>query len=516
MRLGSLRAKRTTTARPGRGRFVVFAVTAACGVLATVLAAHLQVQADEQARRGAFGRDAEAAQQRLGAMTDDLVAEFQAGLDYIGATHPQPPGQYADYFRRQLEFENEYDPGIFFVEKVARADIEALERRERAFGVDGFQVISMAEGPPTEEAFIITRSGQEVTGQYPLNGFDVTPGAGFLFIDELPEDGPALRVNASQAILAFSTMSQTQSNLALDAGAIPGIVVFLGGEVRDSDGVLVGWAFRFLGATELTARVGDRDNPAGLNLRFTVEETKEPLLVIGDQDAEIVPVDGLYELRSFETATQYWTLEVWAADDYWPVAGMLDRARTWLVGLGLSLVAATLAAAWWTYRHRLKDKDFELEHARTLATTDGLTGLLNRQGFIDTARARPVGAAATLLFIDLDGFKAINDRRGHDAGDRLLVEVAGQLRGVCRTGDLIARLGGDEFVILTDSVAADPRELASRIVDRVSAVDTAVGCSVGVAASALGAETDVKVLIRLADQRMYTAKRQGGNRFTLV
>lgn len=516
MRLGLPSASIIDLPRPRRGRFVVFALTLAAGILVTTLTADFQHRANEQTRHGAFGRDAEATQQLLAAMADDLVAEFQAGLDYIGATHPQPPSQYADYFSRQLDFANEYDPGIFFVEKVARTDIADLERREQAFGVTEFRVVSLAVGPPTEEAFIITRSGQDIAGQYPLNGFDVTPGADLLLIDELPSDGPALRASESEAILAVSTLSPSQSEKARNEGAIPRIVVFLGGEVRDSGDELIGWAFRFLGAQEFAVRVSERDLPDGLNVRLTVDETSDPLLAIGDQDTQPDVGDGLYEQRSFETATRLWTLEVWAADDYRPIAGMFDRTRTWVVGLGLSVLTAALAAAWWTYRHRLKDKDFELEHARTLATTDGLTGLLNRQGFIDTARARPPGAATTLFFVDLDGFKTINDDHGHDAGDRLLVEVAVQLRQACRAGDLIARLGGDEFVILTDSGAVNPDELAARIVNRVSAVDDAIGCSVGVATSALGEDTDVKVLMRLADQRMYAAKRGGGNRFVLA
>lgn len=103
----------------------------------------------------------------------------------------------------------------------------------------------------------------------------------------------------------------------------------------------------------------------------------------------------------------------------------------------------------------------ELAHARTQfrdlleqATTDELTGLLNRRGFLRAAeeelgREQTAQYPLTLIYIDVDGLKALNDAAGHEAGDALLAETAELLRAAFRSTDILARLGGDEFVVLT-------------------------------------------------------------------
>ncbi|TVR91739.1 MAG: diguanylate cyclase [Trueperaceae bacterium] len=154
-------------------------------------------------------------------------------------------------------------------------------------------------------------------------------------------------------------------------------------------------------------------------------------------------------------------------------------------------------------------------HLMERSNRDPLTDALNRRGFEDAlgqALERRGGSAVGLIYIDLDGFKAINDTLGHAAGDAVLVEVAGRLQSVVRAGDSVARLGGDEFaMVLVDTTPAGLAAVAERAtmvvarpIDTVSGPAT-VASSFGVAA-APGDGTTVDALVRAADERMYRRK----------
>jgi diguanylate cyclase (GGDEF)-like protein len=151
------------------------------------------------------------------------------------------------------------------------------------------------------------------------------------------------------------------------------------------------------------------------------------------------------------------------------------------------------------------------------ATLDGLTGLPNRATFNAALIAALDGDSAghpTVLFVDLDDFKDVNDEFGHGAGDQLLREVAARLGRATRPVDLCARLGGDEFAVLLDaSGSAIAADIAQRIVTSVAApvqlggCEARVGASVGIATAT--SETDVEALIHRADVAMYAAKANG-------
>jgi len=159
--------------------------------------------------------------------------------------------------------------------------------------------------------------------------------------------------------------------------------------------------------------------------------------------------------------------------------------------------------------------------AELRAATDALTGLSNRAAFSRTldqavAHADRHAAGFALAFIDLDGFKAINDTYGHAAGDEVLVAVASRARGVARSSDHICRLGGDEFVILFDSVVAE--EHAKRAAARYAAaieepillstgMEVRVGVSLGLALCPADGKT-ASELVQVADQRMYASKAE--------
>lgn len=152
------------------------------------------------------------------------------------------------------------------------------------------------------------------------------------------------------------------------------------------------------------------------------------------------------------------------------------------------------------------------------AERDSLTGCLNRAALLSALQDildEPVGEGTAVMFIDLDGFKPINDRLGHAAGDDLLVGVARRLRSAVRAADVLGRFGGDEFVVVCPGVRSPEQALdAARSLSRRSfgaTVDgeTIVAASVGVAWTGLPG-ADAAALVGAADRAMYEAKRSGG------
>jgi diguanylate cyclase (GGDEF)-like protein len=193
---------------------------------------------------------------------------------------------------------------------------------------------------------------------------------------------------------------------------------------------------------------------------------------------------------------------------------------------------ADLLTPWWAMRsHRAFDRNEVVgllqqlalldEGARQLfylATHDRLTGLANRWLLEERlrhaiARARRTGVAGALLFIDLDDFKSINDRHGHDTGDRMLVLAAQRLAQAVRASDTVARWGGDEFAVILEGVGqrdvahAKGRRLLECLAEPTEAEDvpSALKASVGVALFPEDGE-DAATLMAQADHRMYRAK----------
>lgn len=164
------------------------------------------------------------------------------------------------------------------------------------------------------------------------------------------------------------------------------------------------------------------------------------------------------------------------------------------------------------------------EKLRRLATIDTLTGCLNRRSFQDRGkdeleRSRRQGSALSILMLDLDHFKAINDSRGHGAGDRMLRRFAEVCREVLRSPDSFGRLGGEEFgILLPDTDPRGAQTVAERIRARISELDVEyeedrISCTVSIGiAPVVHGDATISEAIRRADAALYEAKAAGRNR----
>ena len=211
--------------------------------------------------------------------------------------------------------------------------------------------------------------------------------------------------------------------------------------------------------------------------------------------------------------------------------GVRKRQNRLLEIVLAALIAAgvlTMAALFWAMSRLWKQRQQAEARAVHLAHHDTLTGLPNRRLLEDRmavsiARAKRYKEMLGVLCLDLDGFKAVNDNYGHDAGDELLQLVAGRLQSVLRAEDTVARLGGDEFVVAFAHIAdvEYAKLVADKIIQQVSMPYTVKGhevvisTSIGIALYPINGATQESLLSQ-ADKALYDAKRAGKRRYALA
>ncbi|MGH6684775.1 MAG: diguanylate cyclase [Pseudolabrys sp.] len=194
-------------------------------------------------------------------------------------------------------------------------------------------------------------------------------------------------------------------------------------------------------------------------------------------------------------------------------------AAAWLTVFTLETILYAVGAAFIVL---LLVKDNDVDIYRNAASIDHLTGLLNRRAFLETAhilcaRQADRGQPVTMMVLDLDHFKSINDSFGHAVGDEVLRVFASVARSSMRGSDIIGRLGGEEFAV----IVAEPMEFAERIAERlrssfeiagITIADHTVGATVSIgAATSYEPVTDIAPLIARADAALYRAKHRGRN-----
>jgi len=288
----------------------------------------------------------------------------------------------------------------------------------------------------------------------------------------------------------------------------------------------MGYLVYSLSIWQLTARFPD-PNPyrRGLNIIVDILAVSLAMYLLGDIGAVLFPLllwiimgNGLrfgvkYLLFAQMLGVVAFIL-VALFSDYWRVNAEFS------VGLLIGLLALPSLYAVQTRRlSQLNERlQSELEFARYAAQHDGLTGLPNRAQFterleVEVKRSRRTGESFALMYIDLDGFKQVNDTLGHQFGDDLLAAFSARLGHIVRESDLAARVGGDEFAVVLPTI--DTQEGLDHFAQRLKVAirepyvvqgrDTCLNASIGMALFPNDAH-DLDNLIRVVDQRMYQDK----------
>ncbi|GAA2530739.1 diguanylate cyclase domain-containing protein [Winogradskya humida] len=426
--------------------------------------------------------------------------------------------------------------GIGFVVTASTTQIPSVQRTWRTHGAPGL-TLKPAAGISAHNFVIFEKAFDD---REDMQGTDLSISAPLASALDTARHSGTLAISPAYQLLRdrWMTPEQRQTSVVLAAPVYTG----LGSSAPDE---FIGWVVMglrgqdFLGQTLL----GRSQKVVQISITDT---TAGDALIAAIAPGRRVSTANLERQQSTAVAQRRWHVTVW------PTTRLLastDRGMSRLTlaaGIALSVLLAMLAGVLTGSRNRALE---QVERATTelrrdidrreqvearlhereqqlqqLAFHDPLTGLANRLLFYDRlthalathARGNRVFA---VLFIDLDGFKQVNDQRGHNAGDTVLQVVADRLRTGLRASDTVARFGGDEFAIIIESLTgiADARPTAERIIGVVQepididGTPAQVSASVGIAVNHPGVSADD--LIREADAAMYTAKTSGKNRY---
>jgi diguanylate cyclase (GGDEF)-like protein len=239
---------------------------------------------------------------------------------------------------------------------------------------------------------------------------------------------------------------------------------------------------------------------------------------------DLSPVDGRLRIYGVSRLERFPIVALVGFDRSTVLQGW--RHRAWQLLAGYAVLCALTLLMLRIQLTMLRQR----EALRALATTDALTGIANRGhlmqvGEQEFARARRYGQALSVLMLDIDRFKSVNDRWGHPTGDQVIRVVAQTLRSLARGQDLAGRLGGEEFALLLPATPlAGARAIAERLRQSVqdsmsvrTGEDEAVRCTVSIGVAALSAQdADFDSLLQRADRALYLAKDGGRNRVELL
>jgi diguanylate cyclase (GGDEF)-like protein len=224
------------------------------------------------------------------------------------------------------------------------------------------------------------------------------------------------------------------------------------------------------------------------------------------------------------------------ADEYfWKVVSYLPnetlqagtkRLQTKILFLNLVLLLLVCISSWIIARDMVRRKSYQMALYRS-ANFDKLTDIPNRALFLDRLdqnlkQSERYKRKCSLLFIDLDGFKSVNDTLGHGAGDALLIQTARRIQDCVRDADTVARIGGDEFTVILSTIRSvdDVRTVAQKIIKslampfKIRKHEAQIGASIGISVYPVDG-TEAEILLKKADDAMYQAKNGGKNGYRL-
>jgi diguanylate cyclase (GGDEF)-like protein len=233
----------------------------------------------------------------------------------------------------------------------------------------------------------------------------------------------------------------------------------------------------------------------------------------------------LLNLAEGDQSPVTWEARLLRCDGYFLLLATEERRRDALFQNEILRITNDLSIAVREFAQKNRELKNANETIEKLARIDGLTGLANRRILEETlpreaARANRLNESLSVIFVDVDHFKPINDEFGHDAGDQVLAQLGNIFKSQLRSYDLAARFGGDEFVLLLPGTTRDGAiVIAERIRAGVGTLafpeyPRQVTVSIGIAALGIG-ETGEE-LVAHADEALYRAKGKGGNRFEVA
>ncbi|WP_380028775.1 diguanylate cyclase domain-containing protein [Dactylosporangium vinaceum] len=438
---------------------------------------------------------------------------------------------------------------VTFVVPAADAGTAALQADWRARGATDLTLTPVSPVFGTEHAFAVL--DRSFDGRNTIAGRDLSQAAEAMEALRIARDSGAFAISRSYVLLRDRKLpaAAQQRSVTLvqpvygfaDGGWDPrqfrGWIVI---SLRGTDFMTATLQAQARGSVQLTLTEHDGNQQqliatasAGTPEAGTAALDRDRVIEVGQRSwlLSVSPTDRLLSANDRRMTSLTLTGGIVVTVLLAVLVGTLTSARDRAVA---QVAAATLALREDIARReetesRLRTRETELRH---LALHDPLTGLANRALFWERvehafATHQRAGRTFAVLFIDLDGFKPVNDRLGHTAGDAVLCQVAERLRRATRSADTVARLGGDEFAVLVEQLETqgDAGIAAHRIITAVeqplepgaglpaAATELPVTASVGVALS--GDALDVDDILRRADTAMYAAKSSGKGRYVI-
>ncbi len=460
---------------------------------------HAEAQSRER-----FEADAQRIGARLSVELAARITEFEVGVDYISSAPTIDPAGLERFLRRRQTVDAglSEDVGFIVTETVQQNEMHKFvtDQRQERPGFAVFDPLSATD----PERLIITHIERDIA----------VFGRTFVGFDLTAVQGSFVPTGARESQTIFAQVVPAQEFVLLDYGEpfqpptdFESVVIYLTSSFSTSDASVTGFAAKVMSVDGLVAAISDAVGPElAIDARLPGSQRNAASIdrrTANDAArAELLRISGTTGSESVNLTPLEITLTASSRYDSHP------QALLWFRGVGLS--ALTAAAFWWRARQsqRLSIAGLELAIATKLAATDPLTGLLNRQGLLD-AISQQSAPEGSIVFVDLDRFKAINDADGHQRGDLVLMQFGDLLRSHVRQTDLVCRLGGDEFLVFIPG-AADPertQQLMCVIRGGLSRIDERLSCSIGVAQLCPHSGQTTTEAIAQADFLMYEDKK---------